>query len=169
MMQANTPTGPELRDIHMPPPPPWWPLAPGWWILITLVIVLIAASWWLWRRQRKRQSWRQQWLARVDAMAAMHAGDSAALAAALHRLLRQVVRLYAPGAMQARGQAWRHALAEIPVTNDVLDTLMQLDAAMYRPAEGADVAAMVAATKRWLAVAVDQRVVRRARRRLAHV
>src|SRR6185312_9170830 len=55
-------TGPVLRDIHLPPAPPWWPPAPGWWLLAALVLLGCIALAWLWRRQRRLQQRRRQWL-----------------------------------------------------------------------------------------------------------
>lgn len=168
MSFQQAPESPQLRDIHLPPSPSWWPPAPGWWALaVLLVLVLVLALWW-WRGNSRRRKSRARILARVDAIATHHAGDTVAFAAGMHRLLRQVVRLYDADAVHARGAAWRDALAKVPVDDTTLDRLMSLDAAMYRPNASLDEAAITAAMHRWLDRALRKPGVDRARMELGH-
>jgi hypothetical protein len=169
MMFQQAPEGPQLRDIHLPPSPSWWPPAPGWWGLAVLVVlVLLLAVWWWLQGGRRRKS-HQRILAQIDAVAARHAGDSAAFAAGMHRLLRQTVRLYDARGVHARDAAWRAALAQVTVDDATLDRLMSLDAAMYRPGAALDEVAVTAAMHRWLARALRKRDVDRARKESRHV
>ena len=94
MPAASLPNGPKLRDIHLPPAPAWWPLAPGWWMLAALGLLALVAAGWLWRRHRRLRKRRSLLLAELEKLAARHArdGDDAALATALHQLLRRVAR-----------------------------------------------------------------------------
>ena len=60
----NAPSGPDLRDIHLPPAPSWWPPAPGWWLLAIVLLIAIAVGVWtllrLWRERRWRTSCRRR-------------------------------------------------------------------------------------------------------------
>lgn len=163
MRYPSAPQGPELRDIHLPPAPSWWPPAPGWWLLTALVMVLIGVGVWLWLPARKRRQRRVRILAEVDALAALHAADAQALAAGLHQLLRRVARTQDPAAAQLRGEAWREALARVPVDTATLERLLGLEPAMYRR-QPYDTRAMLDAVRRWLraALAARDRRVRRA-------
>lgn len=153
---ATPPTGPELRDIHLPPSPSWWPPAPGWWIVAGLVLLGLAVAVWVWRRRRHIVARRQQILLEADRLAAQHGrdGDHAALAAGLHQLLRRVARQHDPGAAQQSGAAWRQTLARVPVDAAVLDRLCALDDLIYRVHPSFDDAALVNDVKGWLRLAV---------------
>lgn len=168
MLFQQAPDGPQLRDIHLPPSPPWWPPAPGWWGLAVLVVLvfLLAIGWW--RKDRRRRASHRHILAHIDVIAARHAGDAAAFAAGMHRLLRQTVRLYDADGVRARDAAWRAALAQVAVDDTTLDRLMSLDAAMYRPGTALDEAAVTAAMHRWLARALRKPGVDRARVESVH-
>jgi hypothetical protein len=152
-----------LRDIHATAAPSLWPPAPGWWLLAALALVLAAWGAWLLLRARKRRHHRARILAEVDALAARHAADVQALAAGLHQLLRRVARTHDPAATRLRGDAWREALARVPVDAQTLERLLALEPAMYRP-QPYDTAAMLQAVRRWLraALAVQGRRMRRA-------
>ncbi|WP_049622465.1 DUF4381 family protein [Frateuria defendens] len=153
--------GPLLRDIHLPPAPPWWPPAPGWWALLALLLVLALVGAWRWRRARGQRRLRTRVLAELDALAAGHEGDDGLLAASLHQLLRRMVLRYAPSAVRAHGEAWREALARVPVDAATLEQLALLEQALYRP-QRFDRAAMLAAVRAWLAAALRLKPVRRA-------
>ena len=148
--------GPQLRDIHLPPDPSWWPPAPGWWMLAALVLALLLAGAWLWRRQQLRIRQRAQVLAELDRLMLQHQhdGDQAALASGLHQLLRRVARRHDALATQQRGDAWRQALARVPVDAHTLDHLLMLDQAIYRPQLSFDHAAAAAAVRQWLQLAL---------------
>lgn len=104
----NPPSGPDLRDIHLPPAPSWWPPAPGWWLLAlvagALAFLLVR---WMLRRARERR-WRRRVHAELDRIAATHAAqpDSVRLAADVSQLLRRVARLIEPEAIALRDEAW---------------------------------------------------------------
>ncbi|HEV2621093.1 MAG TPA: DUF4381 family protein [Frateuria sp.] len=157
------PDGPVLRDIHVPPAPPWWPPAPGWWLLAALVLMAIATGVMVWRSARRRRRRCDRVLAEVDMLAALHGGDTQLLATGLHQLLRRVARKYDPTAARLRGEAWREALARVPVAADTLHRLLALEQAMYRPLPY-DTDATLSAVRDWLraALASEQRRVRRA-------
>ncbi|NKJ21271.1 DUF4381 domain-containing protein [Dyella marensis] len=164
MMPAATPPpdGPVLRDIHLPPDPSWWPPAPGWWMLAALLLIAGALAWWLLRRRRLQRERIAAALAGIDALERAHAQQPQRLAAELHQLLRRAARAYDPAATHHRGDAWRRCLARIPVDATTLDRLIALEDAMFRPStRSTDIADIAAATRRWLALALQPRRTKR--------
>lgn len=143
-----------LRDIHLPPDPSWWPPAPGWWGLIGVLLLAIAAAVLLWRRRGRRDRYRARILAEIDRLTT---ADDAELAAGLHQWLRRAARTYAPDAIRLRGTAWRQVLAQVPVDDATLDQLLLLEQRMYRPIAAFDRDAALAATRRWMTLALRQR------------
>lgn len=156
MLQPAPLSGPQLRDIHLPPEPSWWPPAPGWWALLVLLLVLsvLAIGWWRRRRRALRQ--RREVLGELERIAQRHRrdGDAAALAGALHQLLRRVARQHDAQAAQQRGDAWRQTLARVPVDAATLQQLLALEQQLYRPPAVFDHAVSVAAVRTWLQLAL---------------
>ncbi|RCS29740.1 DUF4381 family protein [Rhodanobacter denitrificans] len=156
MLQPASSPGPQLRDIHLPPAPSWWPPAPGWWVLAVLLLVLslLGIEWW----RRRHRAWRQrrQVLDELERIAGQHQhdDDAAALASALHQLLRRVARQHDALAVRQRGDAWRQTLARVPVDTTTLQQLLALEQRMYRPSVPFDRAASVAAARAWLQLAL---------------
>lgn len=150
------PQSPDLRDIHLPPAPSWWPPAPGWWVLAVLLLATLLLGAWWWRRRRHRIRQREQVLHELDGLARQYRldGDQSALASGLHQLLRRVARRHDAMAAQQRGDAWRQTLARVPIEAAALDRLLTLEQAIYRPLPSFDHAAVVAATRQWLSLAL---------------
>jgi hypothetical protein len=153
---APSPSGPHLRDIHLPPEPSWWSPAPGWWLLAVLLLALLLAGIWWWRRHRRALRQRRQVLRELDRLAQQHQrdGDALALASALHQLLRRVARQRDAQAARQRGDAWRQTLARVPVDTATLQQLLALDQQIYRPLASFDHAASVTAVRAWLRLAL---------------
>ena len=150
-MSATLPQTPlPLRDIHLPPDPSWWPPAPGWWVLLVVACVLLLAGFWLYRRARSARIWRERVRAEIRRLGDRYARDEMAYAAALHQLLRRAAWRYAADAHHLQGEPWRRVLAQVPVDNATLDTLMTLEARMYQPHAEFDRIAVEAAVHRWL-------------------
>jgi hypothetical protein len=160
---SSPPSGPSLRDIHLPPDPAWWPPAPGWWMLAALALLALVIGAWQWRRFRRARCRRQQILLELDQLALRHRrdGDATALAAGLHQLLRRVARQHDALATQQRGDAWRRTLARMPVDAATLDILLALDQQIYRPHVALDHAVAVAAARQWLRSAMKPATWRR--------
>lgn len=148
----NVPTGPTLRDIHLPPAPGWWPPAPGWWVLAALLVVLVA---WLlyrhWRLRARRRRWHQA-RDELDALLSQHAAtdDDQAFAAGISQLLRRVARLRRVDAASAHGKQWRDVLQALAPDTASAQPLLQLDAAVYRRHAEIDVNGIASAARRWL-------------------
>jgi hypothetical protein len=143
-----------LRDIHMPPSPPWWPPAPGWWVLAGVLCALLVMALFVYRRIRRSRIWRARVLAEIQAISLHHPHDDIAYASSLHQLLRRVARLYANDAHHVQGEHWRGILAQVPVDEATLDTLMTLDARMYRPSAAFDRDGMQVAAHSWMQAAL---------------
>lgn len=139
-----------LRDIHLPPDPSWWPPAPGWWLVLALAVVLLVTAYLFYRRARRARIWRARVLHEIRQLADRHAHDDIAYATALHQLLRRAVWRYSAGAHHLQGEPWRHALAQVPVDDATLDTLMTLEARMYQPHAQFNRTAVEEAAHRWL-------------------
>lgn len=153
---ATAPAGPQLRDIHLPPDPSWWPPAPGWWALAVLLLIVLLTGAWLWRRHRRVMHQRERVLLELDRLSAdyQHNHDQLALASGLHQLLRRVARRHDASAAQQRGEVWRQTLARVPVDAVVLNRLLDLEQAIYRPQSSFDHAAAVADVRHWLRLAL---------------
>ncbi|WEN16087.1 DUF4381 family protein [Rhodanobacter sp. AS-Z3] len=153
MMQ---PSGPQLRDIHLPPMPAWWPPAPGWWMLAALVLALAGFAFCSIRRYRRARWQRHKVLDELQRIGEQHArdGDKARLLAELHQLLRRVARRHDAQAIRQRGGVWKQTLSRVPVDASVLQQLLALDDWLYRPPAQFDEVAAIAAVRRWLQVAL---------------
>lgn len=145
-----------LRDIHLPPSPPWWPPAPGWWLLLGVICLAVAIGCLGYRKLRRARTWRARILAEIQQLAIRHAHDDVAYATALHQLLRRAAWCYANDAHHLQGESWRRVLAQVPVDDATLDTLMSLEARMYQRHAGFDRVAVEIAAQRWLQAARRQ-------------
>jgi hypothetical protein len=168
----SAPTGPDLRDIHLPPAPSWWPPAPGWWLLALVLLVAIAFGVWMLLRQWRERRWRQRVAAELDRIAAMHAAqpDAVRLAADVSQLLRRASLLIEPNAAALQGDAWLAFLdRKFDDASDKprdaarfrTDTGRVLIDAQYRraedPASPVDAAALLGLARDWLKRALPQR------------
>ncbi|MHB8447869.1 MAG: DUF4381 domain-containing protein [Rudaea sp.] len=101
----NVPSGPVLRDIHLPPPPGWWPPAPGWWILAAIAMCLGVAALYKLHKMRMRRRRDGAVLRELDACVEANRHDAVALAAALSCFLRRMALRDAYAAALA-GERW---------------------------------------------------------------
>ncbi len=104
----NAPTGPDLRDIHLPPAPSWWPPAPGWWIVAIVLLVAIGFGVRTLLRIARERRWHRRVQGELDRIAATHAAqpDDVRLAADVSQLLRRASLLIEPEAAALHGEAW---------------------------------------------------------------
>ena len=101
----NAPTGPVLRDIHLPPPPGWWPPAPGWWILVAILLGFGIVALYKLHKLRKRRRHERAVLRALDICIDANRHDPAGLAAALSLFLRRLALRDAHAAAYA-GERW---------------------------------------------------------------
>ncbi|MBS0439778.1 MAG: DUF4381 domain-containing protein [Proteobacteria bacterium] len=101
----NAPSGPILRDIHLPPPPGWWPPAPGWWMVAAMAIGLGIFALYKLHKLRKRRRHERAVLRELDVCIEANRHDSAGLAAALSHFLRRLSLRDAHAAAFA-GERW---------------------------------------------------------------
>lgn len=148
-MNENAELFMRLRDAHAPDAPPWWPPAPGWWLALlvfcALAILAVRLLRPLWRRYRLRRR----------LLAALEAASSAAEIA---QLLRAAALARFPGDPVAglHGPAWIAFLESRDRRPGRFAPLADALGAMpYRaPRADDDVAALRAAVRGWLKVAV---------------
>lgn len=141
-----------LRDIHLPADPAWWPPAPGWWLSSILLVATIAL---LPRivRKMKRYRVRRRTLKQVRSLERRaQTGDDQTVLADLSCLLREVAITRFPERHCASltGNAW---LSFLNATSEGIDFLSEpgsrlLDAP-YRLRHDANVAELIALTRRW--------------------
>jgi hypothetical protein len=159
------PSGPDLRDIHLPPDPSWWPPAPGWWILAIVLLAGIGFGVAMLVRAIRARKWRARVIAELDRIAATHDAEPnpVRLAADVSELLRRASRLIEPGAAALEGEAWLDFLDR---QFDAASTTSRVDErfrsatgralidAPYRRADDAaahvDAAQLVALARTWL-------------------
>jgi len=153
---APAPSGPVLRDIHLPPPPSWWPPAPGWWVLALLALGLLGWAAWRWIDRRRRLRARSALVALVDRVLIDTEGRPQDTAAGLHALLRRAARRLDRDVDTQRGKAWRATLERVRVEPSVIARLIDLDTLMYRPSASWDRDALADAVRDWLGALADQ-------------
>ena len=154
------PSGPELRDIHVPADPSWWPPAPGWWLLAAIVIALLAWAILRLRRSMRRRQWRQRVIAELDRIAtdASLREDPPRLLGELSQLLRRSARLLDVAAPSLRGTDWL-AFLDQQIGGDEFSRgsgRVLLDGPYQRQAS-VDADALLALVRRWLMRVLDDR------------
>lgn len=99
-----------LHPLREPELISWWPPAPGWWILGALLLLVLAALAWFALRRYRRNAYRRQALARLDALQSEYrsAGDLGSYAAGINALLKSVALVAYPRRTVApsNGDAW---------------------------------------------------------------
>jgi len=151
MTASTLPSLDALRDIHLPPAPAMLP--PAGWLFILVLLAAAAAAWWGWRFLRRRRL--RTALRALNGITARHArdADTAALARGLSRLLRGYAMTCFPQQAVAglTGRAWLQFLdthggngAFCSGVGAALETLP------YQAQGDVEVAALVAAVRRWL-------------------
>ena len=152
------PSGPELRDIHLPADPSWWPPAPGWWILFVLAIVLLVWAALGWRRRLRERRWRQRILAGLESIASRQKTqpDPVRLAGEISHLLRRASRLIDPAASALRGEKWLEFLdATLATTEFTQGAGRVILEGPYQRQTTMDADALIDLTRRWLSCVVN--------------
>ena len=151
----TAPTGPELRDIHVPPPPDWWPPAPGWWLLALLVLALVVLAIYKIIQIHKTRRMRRAVLGELERCIAA-APHGVELAAALSQFLRRMTLRDARDAVALHGDAWLAHLDGRVGGEEFRRGAgrVLLDAPFRREAE-VDDAALIASVRRWTRTALQ--------------
>jgi len=103
-MNAPTPQGPILQDIHLPIEPGWWPPAPGWWMLAGVILAMLVWAGHRLRRWQRRRARAALWLTEFDR--ATQTGLPIARVRAATALLRRAAQEYAPAMASLPGERW---------------------------------------------------------------
>ncbi|HET6553696.1 MAG TPA: DUF4381 domain-containing protein [Dyella sp.] len=152
-MIAPPSNGPALRDIHIPAAPSWWPPAPGWWMLLALLIAGSGLALWRWRRWHQRRTVELALLAEVGSLQANLGSQPQQLATQWHALLRRAALRLDASAGTYRGKAWEQLLSAVAPDQGMLEPLLALEPAMYRPDASFDMDGTAIALRRWLLLA----------------
>ena len=146
---------PQLLDLMhglvMPEPVPWLPQTPGWSIVLGwLVAVLLLAAWQIVKR-RRRNRYRRDALAELEAIAARRDIEPAESAQRIATVLKRTALVAFPRADVAAlyGKDWAKFLSET-ADNDaqIADAADMLATAAYRP--DADPDALTRPARRWI-------------------
>lgn len=105
-MTAAPPSGPVLRDIHLPAEPGWWPPAPGWWVLAAIVLVVLLLLLRRWQARRELARTRLRLVDEFNALLQRHPESAAARVADVSLFLRRAAKRYAPASHALRDDAW---------------------------------------------------------------
>ncbi|AIG01104.1 alpha-2 type XI collagen [Pseudomonas fluorescens] len=131
-MNSQVPSIEQLQELGLPAPVSYWPQTWGWWALLGLLILVLlvwaARSWLKWRRN----AYRREALARLDALEDMRELPVLLKRVALSMPLAPAERQHIPTLSGAQWQAFlqRHAGAPVPA-----DLSRQLAELAYAPAD----------------------------------
>jgi predicted negative regulator of RcsB-dependent stress response len=140
-----------MHDLVMPEPVPWLPQTPGWWIVLGWLVAVLLLAAWQFVKRRRRNRYRRDALAELDAIAALQGIDPAESAQRVAAVLKRTALVAYPRRDVAGlyGTAWARFLAE-SAGNDrqVAEAADDLAAAAYRP--GADPKVLSRPARRWI-------------------
>ncbi len=103
----------QLQDIQLPDPIGWWPLSYTWWLLIFMVGSLLMGLLWYYFDQKKRNAYRTEALAYLQALESNPDNPNQQLLE-INRLLKRVALTCYPRTEVAalNDQAWLDFLAK---------------------------------------------------------
>jgi hypothetical protein len=142
-----------MHELVVPEPVPWLPQTPGWWVLcgwaLAIMALLIAAI----ARRRRRNRYRREALASLDAIAAQSQLSAAESARGVAEIIKRAALVAYPRARVAglHGREWARFLYESSGNDgQVAEAAESLASAAYRP--DADGRALLQAARRWVRV-----------------
>ena len=146
---------PQLLDLMhglvMPEPVPWLPQTPGWWIVLGWLLAVLLLAGWQFVRRRRRNRYRRDALAELDAITVRQDRDPAESAQRIAAVLKRTALVAYPRADVAAlyGKDWAKFLSET-ADNDakIADAADLLATAAYRP--DADPEALAKPARRWI-------------------
>lgn len=146
---------PQLLDLMhglvMPEPVPWLPQTPGWWIVLGWLLAVLLLAVWQLARRRRRNRYRRDALAELDAITVRQDMDPAESAQRIAAVLKRTALAAYPRADVAAlyGGDWARFLSE-SADNDpqITEAADRLATAAYRP--DADPEALAQPARRWI-------------------
>ena len=140
-----------MHDLVMPEPVPWLPQTPGWWITLGWLLAVLLLAVWQVIKRRRRNRYRRDALAELDAIAAQRDIEPAESAQRIAAILKRTALVAYPRQDVAGlyGTKWARFLTET-VGNDrqIADAAEELAASAYRP--GADPSMLIRPARRWI-------------------
>ena len=140
-----------MHGLEMPEPVPWLPQTPGWWIVLGWLLAVVLLTVWQLVKRRRRNRYRRDALAELEAIAAQQDIEPAASAQLIAAVLKRTALVAYPRQDVAGlyGTKWARFLAE-SAGNDrqVADAAEALAASAYRP--GADPGMLIRPARRWI-------------------
>ena len=138
-----------MHDIVVPDAPGWWPETPAWSLLAAWLIVMTGLGLWHWRAHRRRNRYRRDAEAELDAI--MASGDDTRRAPQIAVLLKRTALTVFPRERVASmtGAAWAEFLTR--TANDdrrVAELAPLIAAAPYR--DDIESAAIESAARTWI-------------------
>ena len=142
-----------MHELVVPEPVPWLPQTPGWWVLsgwaLAVAALLITAI----ARRRRRNRYRREALACLDALAAHSQLDATESARRIAEVVKRTALVAYPRARVAGlyGKDWARFLCESSGNDrQVTEAAESLAAAAYRP--DADGRLLLRPARRWVRV-----------------
>jgi hypothetical protein len=140
-----------LHEIVMPEPVSWLPQTPGWWTLGGWLLAIVAIGVAHWIRHRRRNRYRRQAEAELDAIAARLPSEPTVAAMEIAELVKRTALAAYPRERVAslHGHDWAEFLRD-STDNDrtVADGAERLANAAYRPDSVAE--ELVEPARRWI-------------------
>jgi len=130
-----------LHDIVLPAPVPWWPLAPGWYVLAIIVIIVFAGLAIRWALRYRKNYYRREALAQLDAIFQKMQSPDARTAALVKTaiLVKQValVSFDRPRVAPLSDEPWRRFLTDVGQTGALTPEISGLvDNVLYGRVDG---------------------------------
>ena len=142
-----------MHELVVPEPVPWLPQTPGWWVLcgwaLAVAALLITAI----ARRRRRNRYRREALASLDAVAAQSRLGAAESAQQVAEIVKRAALAAYPRARVAGlyGKDWARFLCESSGNDkQVEEAAESLAGAAYRP--DADGRSLLQPARRWIRV-----------------
>jgi hypothetical protein len=143
----------QVHELVVPEPVPWFPQTSGWWVLLGWVLAVTLFAIVAIVRRRRRNRYRREALASLDAIAAQSQMSAAESARRVADIIKRTALVAYPRARVAslHGVEWARFLSESSGNDSqVTEAAESLASAAYRP--GADGRRMLQPARRWVRV-----------------
>lgn len=143
----------QVHELVVPEPVPWFPHTSGWWVLLGWVLAVTLFAIVAIVRRRRRNRYRREALASLDAIAEQSQMSAAESARRVADIIKRTALVAYPRARVAslHGVEWARFLSESSGNDrQVTEAAESLASAAYRP--GADGRRMLQPARRWVRV-----------------